>query len=358
MRIELFDFNLPEELIALRPARPRDSARLLHVPAAGPFEDLVVTDAPALFRRGDVLVFNDTRVIPARLSGARVREDSVVSVEATLLRRTSQSAWIALAKPGKRLREGDRIRFGAHDDRACMLGTLDATVSAKGEDGEIVLAFDLAGPDLDAAIAAAGAMPLPPYIAGRRAPDADDDRDYQTVYAAKDGAVASPTAGLHFTEALLAQLDAIGVERIHVTLHVGAGTFLPVKAEDVQNHIMHAEWREVPSASADAINRAKAEGRRVIAIGTTALRSLESAADADGRVRAESGDTSVFITPGYRFRVADGLWTNFHLPRSTLFMLVSAFSGLERMKAVYAHAIAQGYRFYSYGDASLLWRPQ
>jgi S-adenosylmethionine:tRNA ribosyltransferase-isomerase len=199
-------------------------------------------------------------------------------------------------------------------------------------------------------------MPLPPYIAGRRAPDEDDQRDYQTVYAARDGAVAAPTAGLHFTPELLARLDAAGVERTHVTLHVGAGTFLPVKAEDTADHVMHAEWREIPAATADAVNRAKAEGRRVIAIGTTALRSLESAADESGRVRAERGETSIFITPGYRFRVADGLWTNFHLPRSTLFMLVAAFAGLERIKAVYAHAIAQRYRFYSYGDASLLWR--
>lgn len=356
MRVDLFDFELPEELIALRPARPRDSARLLHVPGTGGFEDLVVRDAPGLFRAGDLLVFNDTRVIPARLSGVRVREESSVSVEATLIERTSSSTWIALAKPGKRLREGDRIRFGSMDDRACLLGALDATVRAKGEDGAITLAFDLAGPDLDAAIAAAGVMPLPPYIAAKRAPDDEDERDYQTIYAAKDGAVAAPTAGLHFTDALMGKLDAAGVERVHVTLHVGAGTFLPVKVDDTATHVMHSEWREISPAVADAINRAKAEGRRVIAVGTTALRSLESAADEDGRVRAEAGGTDIFITPGYRFRVVDGLWTNFHLPRSTLFMLVSAFAGLERMKAVYAHAIAQGYRFYSYGDASLLWR--
>jgi S-adenosylmethionine:tRNA ribosyltransferase-isomerase len=356
MRVDLFDFDLPEELIALRPARPRDSARLLLAPREGPFEDRSVRDAPSLLRPGDLLVFNDTRVIPARLAGVRVREEAGVAVEATLLRRLSPSLWTALARPGKRLREGDRIRFGAPEERACLMGALDATVAAKGEDGEITLAFDLAGPALDSAIAAAGAMPLPPYIAGRRAPDEDDQRDYQTVYAARDGAVAAPTAGLHFTPELLARLDAAGVERTHVTLHVGAGTFLPVKAEDTADHVMHAEWREIPAATADAVNRAKAEGRRVIAIGTTALRSLESAADESGRVRAERGETSIFITPGYRFRVADGLWTNFHLPRSTLFMLVAAFAGLERIKAVYAHAIAQRYRFYSYGDASLLWR--
>jgi S-adenosylmethionine:tRNA ribosyltransferase-isomerase len=287
-----------------------------------------------------------------------VREESSVSVEATLLRRLSPSSWTALAKPGKRLKAGDRIRFGSMDDRACLLGALDAVVSAKGDEGEITLAFDLAGPDLDAAIAAAGAMPLPPYIAAKRAPDEEDQSDYQTVYAAKDGAVAAPTAGLHFTDALLGRLEAGGVKRARVTLHVGAGTFLPMKTDDTSEHVMHAEWREIPAETAEAINRAKREGRRVLAIGTTALRSIESAANEDGRVRAEMGDTDIFITPGYRFRVVDGLWTNFHLPRSTLFMLVSAFAGLERMQAAYAHAIAERYRFYSYGDASLLWRAE
>jgi S-adenosylmethionine:tRNA ribosyltransferase-isomerase len=358
MRVDLFDFELPEELIALRPARPRDSARLLLVPAEGAFDDRAVCDALGLFRPGDLLVFNDTRVIPARLSGVRVREESSVAVEATLIERVSPSRWVALAKPGKRLREGDRIRFGSLDDRACLLGALDATVAEKGEDGAITLSFDLSGPDLDAAIVAAGAMPLPPYIAGRRAPDDEDLSDYQTVFAAKDGAVAAPTAGLHFTDELLSALARAGVESTRVTLHVGAGTFLPVKTDDTDTHVMHSEWREIAEAAADAINRAKAEGRRVIAIGTTALRSLESAADESGRVGAISGGTDIFITPGYRFRVVDGLWTNFHLPKSTLFMLVSAFAGLERMQAAYAHAIAQRYRFYSYGDASLLWRAQ
>jgi len=358
MRVDLFDFELPEELIALRPARPRESARLLHVPAEGAFEDRIVRDAPGLFRAGDLLVFNDTRVIPARLSGVRTREESNVAVEATLIERTSASTWVALAKPGKRLREGDRIRFGALDDRACLLGALDATVQAKGEDGAITLAFDLSGPDLDAAIAAAGAMPLPPYIAGRRAPDDDDMSDYQTIYAAKDGAVAAPTAGLHFTDTLLAAFANAGVESTRVTLHVGAGTFLPMKTDDTDHHVMHSEWREISPEAAEAINRAKREGRRVIAIGTTALRSLESAVDASGVISATRGPTDIFITPGYRFRVVDGLWTNFHLPKSTLFMLVSAFTGLERMQAVYAHAIANKYRFYSYGDASLLWRAQ
>ena len=356
MRVDLFDFDLPEDLIALRPARPRDSARLLVVPSEGAFEDRIVRDAPSQFRAGDLLVFNDTRVIPARLSGVRVRDDSSVTVETTLLRRISGSTWTALAKPGKRLREGDRISFGGTEDRACLLSALDATVTAKGDEGEITLSFDLSGPDLDAAIAAAGAMPLPPYIAGKRAPDEEDFADYQTIYAANDGAIAAPTAGLHFTSELLARLDAVGVEREQVTLHVGAGTFLPVKADDTAEHVMHSEWRTVSPETADAINRAKAEGRRVIAIGTTALRTLESSAGDDGHVRAETGDTDIFITPGYRCRVVDGLWTNFHLPKSTLFMLVSAFSGLERMQAAYAHAIAQRYRFYSYGDASLLWR--
>jgi S-adenosylmethionine:tRNA ribosyltransferase-isomerase len=358
MRVDLFDFELPEELIALRPARPRDSARLLHVRGDGAFEDLAVRNAPALFRPGDVLVFNDTRVIPARLSGVRVRGESSVAVEATLLKRLSPSSWTALAKPGKRLQEGDRVCFGAPDGRACLLGALDATVSAKGEEGEITLAFDLAGPDLDAAIAAAGAMPLPPYIAGKRAPDDQDFQDYQTFYAQEEGAVAAPTAGLHFTPELFEQLVEQGVYCMRVTLHVGAGTFLPVKAEHTAEHRMHSEWRSIPEGVAIEINRAKAEGRRVIAIGTTALRSLESAADESGRVHAETGDTDIFITPGYRFRVVDGLWTNFHLPRSTLFMLVSAFAGLERVKAAYAHAVAQRYRFYSYGDASLLWRAE
>jgi len=357
MRVELFDFDLPEELIALRPARPRDGARLLHVTAGGAFDDRAVRDAAGLFQPGDLLVFNDTRVIPARLFGMRERDGSRAAVEATLLRRLSSSTWTALAKPGKRLGVGDRIHFGAREDRACLMAALDATVCAKGEEGDVTLAFDLAGPDLDAAIAATGAMPLPPYIAGRRAPDAADEQDYQTVYAAKDGAVAAPTAGLHFTEALLGELQAAGIERTQVTLHVGAGTFLPVKAEDTDAHAMHAEWREIGEDAAEAINRARAERRRVIAIGTTALRTLESAADEDGRIGAARGDTSIFIAPGYRFRTVDGLWTNFHLPRSTLFMLVSAFAGLERMQAAYAHAIAQRYRFYSYGDASLLWRP-
>jgi S-adenosylmethionine:tRNA ribosyltransferase-isomerase len=352
MRVDLFDFELPEELIALRPARPRDSARLLHVPAGGAFEDLVVRNAPSLFRPGDLLVFNDTRVIPAALKAVRPSRDPqgpVVHVSLNLIERRSSDAWRALAKPGKRLKEGDGLFFD---------GGLFAQIEAKGDEGDLTLRFDRAGPALDRAIAEIGAPPLPPYIAAKRAPDETDRSDYQTIYAARDGAVAAPTAGLHFTDELVARFDAMGVERTHLTLHVGAGTFLPVKADDTDAHRMHAEWREISEATAQAINRAKAEGRRVIAVGTTALRSLESAADENGRVSPQSGGTDIFITPGYRFRVADGLWTNFHLPRSTLFMLVSALAGLERMKAAYAHAIAQRYRFYSYGDASLLWRAE
>jgi len=352
MRVDLFDFELPEDLIALRPARPRDSARLLHVPADGAFEDRVVRDAPALFRRGDLLVFNDTRVIPAALKAVRPSRDPqgpLVRVSLNLIERLAPDAWRALAKPGKRLKLGDGLFF---DDG------LFAKIEAKTDEGELTLRFDRAGAALDEAIAKIGVPPLPPYIAGKRSPDQEDREDYQTIYAAKDGAVAAPTAGLHFTDDLLARLDGMGAERAHVTLHVGAGTFLPVKADDTASHVMHSEWREISAPTAEAINRAKAEGRRVIAVGTTALRSLESAADENGLVRAESGGTDIFITPGYRFRVVDGLWTNFHLPRSTLFMLVSAFAGLERMQAVYAHAIAQRYRFYSYGDASLLWRAE
>jgi S-adenosylmethionine:tRNA ribosyltransferase-isomerase len=315
-----------------------------------------VRDLPALLRAGDLLVFNDTRVIPARLSGVRTRGESAIKVEATLHQRLSPSSWSAFMRPGKRLQIGDRVSFGERDDRACLLGALDATVKGKRDDGEVMLAFDLSGPVLDEAIAERGIMPLPPYIASKRAEDDEDRADYQTMFAANDGAVAAPTAGLHFTPDLLAALTAKGVEHCFVTLHVGAGTFQPVKADDTSEHRMHAEWREISGGTAEAINEAKAQGRRVIAVGTTALRSLESSADEDGTVRAERGDTSIFITPGYRFRVVDGLWTNFHLPRSTLFMLVSAFAGLERMRAVYAHAIAGGYRFYSYGDASLLWR--
>ena len=355
MRLSDFDFDLPEERIALRPAAPRDSARMLVVDA-GRLQDRRVSDLPHLLRPGDALVFNDTKVIPARLSGVRTREDSTVAVEATLHRRLSPSRWTAFMKPGKRLREGDRVIFGERSDRACFLGALDATVAAKDEDGEVTLAFDLSGPDLDLAIADRGVMPLPPYIASRRPEDEKDLADYQTVYARADGSVAAPTAGLHFTPRLLERLDEAGVSSHFVTLHVGAGTFLPVKSEMVSEHRMHPEYGEVPAHVAEALNTARAAGGRLVCVGTTSLRLVESAAGEDGAIRAFAGETSIFITPGYRFRAADGLMTNFHLPRSTLFMLVCAFAGLETMRAAYAHAIEAGYRFYSYGDASLLWR--
>jgi len=328
----------------------------LLVDAGRALSDHHVRDLPQLLRPGDALVFNDTRVIAARLKGTRTRGESVVAVEATLHRRISGSAWTAFAKPGRRLAPGDRIVFGESNDRACLLGALDATVTAKGEGGEVTLAFDLAGADLDLAIADRGQMPLPPYIAAKRAEDEQDRADYQTVYAREDGSVAAPTAGLHFTPELMAQLGERGVSLHFVTLHVGAGTFLPVKTDDVAQHTMHAETGEVSAATAQALNAVRAAGGRVVCVGTTALRLLESAAQTDGRLAPFAGETSIFITPGYRFAVAGGLMTNFHLPRSTLFMLVSAFAGLPEMRAAYAHAIAAGYRFYSYGDASLLWR--
>ena len=356
MRLADFDFDLPDARIALRPASPRDAARLLVVRARAALADRRVRDLPELLQPGDALVFNDTRVIPARLKGARRRDDGVVAIEATLHRQLSPSRWTAFAKPGRRLAPGDRIVFGEASDRACLLTALEASVVEKGEGGELTLAFDLAGPDLDFAVAACGAMPLPPYIASRRAEDERDLTDYQTIYAREDGSVAAPTAGLHFTPELMSALERRGVSRHFVTLHVGAGTFLPVKTEDVAAHRMHAETGEVSAATAAALNAVRVRGGRLIAVGTTALRLLESAADGAGVVRPFSGETAIFITPGYQFRTAAGLMTNFHLPRSTLFMLVSAFCGLATMRAAYAHAIADGYRFYSYGDASLLWR--
>jgi S-adenosylmethionine:tRNA ribosyltransferase-isomerase len=356
LRLSDFDFALPEDRIALRPASPRDCARLLVVDEGGGLRDRQVRDLPVLLRPGDVLVFNDTRVIPARLRGVRRREESAVAVEATLLKRLSSSRWTALAKPGRRLRAGDRIAFGESSDRACLLGALDATVAAIGEGGEVTLAFDLAGPDLDLAVAERGVMPLPPYIAARRAEDDQDRSDYQTTFARVDGSVAAPTAGLHFTPELLAALGERDVGMEFVTLHVGAGTFLPVKADEVSEHRMHAEAGEVSAETALALNRARADGRRIIAVGTTALRLLESAADERGVVRPFSGETQLFITPGYAFRTAEALMTNFHLPRSTLFMLAAAFNGLDTVRRAYAHAIETGYRFYSYGDATLLWR--
>jgi S-adenosylmethionine:tRNA ribosyltransferase-isomerase len=346
MRTADFDFDLPERLIALRPASPRDSARLLVAPTDGAHLDLTVADLPGLLRPGDAMVFNDTRVLAARLTGLRRRGEDVARIEATLHQRTSANRWTVFARPGKRLKVGDRIDFDG----------LGATVEGKAEGGEVALAFDAAGDDLDRAIARVGVMPLPPYIASRRAEDARDETDYQTVYAREPRSVAAPTAGLHFTTDLIDRLVARGVSIHFVTLHVGAGTFLPVKSEAVADHRMHAEFGEVSADVAEALNAARAAGGRIVCVGTTSLRLLESAADADGRIQPFAAETAIFITPGYRFRAADGLMTNFHLPRSTLFMLVSAFSGQDRMRTAYAHAIAEGYRFYSYGDASLLWR--
>ena len=356
MQLTDFDFQLPDDRIALRPVSPRDAARLLEIAPGAPLSDRQVRDLPDLLSRGDVLVINDTRVIPARLKGTRHRGESRVAVEATLHRQLAADAWTAFMRPGKRLAVGDRVAFGASVDRACALASLDATVRAKGEGGEVTLAFDLAGPDLVAAIAERGDMPLPPYIAAKRPEDGRDREDYQTVYAAEDGSVAAPTAGLHFTPELLERLEQAGVLIARVTLHVGAGTFLPVKTDDVAEHRMHAEWGEIDAATAERLNTVRAAGGRIICVGTTSLRLLESAVGDDGLVRPFLGETAIFITPGYRFRAADALMTNFHLPKSTLFMLVAALAGLERMQAAYAHAIASGYRFYSYGDASLIWR--
>jgi S-adenosylmethionine:tRNA ribosyltransferase-isomerase len=352
MRTDLFDFDLPDDRIALQPATPRDAARLLVV-RGDQLQDVRVRDLPTLLRPGDALVFNDTRVIRAALTGVRLRGDARAVISFNLHKRVDEYRWRAFARPAKRLAAGDRIRFG-HDGRVCLLGTLDATVSTIGEAGEVELAFSLHGPFLDEAIEALGDPPLPPYIVGKRAPLPDDAERYQTIYARHQGAVAAPTAGLHFTHELLAALQAKGISRHFLTLHVGAGTFLPVKAEEVSEHRMHAEWGEISPEIASALNDARAKGGRIVTVGTTSLRLLETATDNDGRVCPFAGETDIFITPGYRFKAVDLLLTNFHLPRSTLFMLVAAFSGLDTMQRAYAHAIAQGYRFYSFGDACLL----
>jgi S-adenosylmethionine:tRNA ribosyltransferase-isomerase len=339
MKTALFDFDLPRERIAQAPAEPRDSARLLVVGET--LADRGVRDLPALLRAGDALVVNDTRVIPARLTGRR----GTAKMEVTLHRRRGPGDWLAFARPARKLRAGDEIAFDAG---------LTALVTEKREAGEVALTLVAADGNVDAALERAGAMPLPPYIERKAGPQAADRTDYQTVYAANPGAVAAPTAGLHFTEALMDDIEAAGVSIHRVTLHVGAGTFLPVKAEDTAEHKMHSEWGCVTAETAAALNAARAAGGRVVAAGTTSLRLLESAADEAGLLHAFEGDTDIFITPGYRFRATDLLLTNFHLPRSTLFMLVSAFAGPERMKAAYAHAVAAEYRFYSYGDACLL----
>jgi len=409
MRTDLFDFDLPPDRIALRPASPRDSARLLVVrPRRDPLlEDRVIRDLPDLLQPGDRLVVNDTKVIPAQLSGRRIGAASEPRIEATLIKRLDGSRWQALVRPARKLKPGDMVRFGEEgqgESSVCFLGQLDAVVEAKGEAGEVTFAFAFHGPVLEEAIAERGEAPLPPYIASRRAPDARDRIDYQTMFAREEGAVAAPTAGLHFTERLVGELTARGIGFHTVTLHVGAGTFLPVKVDDVAGHKMHAEWGQVREEVAKALNAARlgprasrpphpchplqsGEGERaggtkvgpaqlwqskmsksatadfdpavpgrIVAVGSTSLRLLESAARDGGVIAPFSGDTSLFITPGYQFRAADVLLTNFHLPRSTLFMLVAAFSGLDTMKRAYAHAVEKGYRFYSYGDACLLFR--
>ena len=343
MRVDLFDFELPTDRIALRPASPRDTARLLVVRPDG-MADRGVSELPRLLRAGDVLVFNDTRVIPAQLEGRR----GEARIGATLHKREGPRDWCAFVRNAKRVREGDRIEFGAG---------VAAIAREKKEDGSILFSFEGEEP-VELLLERAGRMPLPPYIAGRREADARDAEDYQTMFAREEGAVAAPTAALHFTPNLVEALRAAGVGMETLTLHVGAGTFLPVKVDDTNDHTMHAEWGRIDDATADRLNAARTAGGRIVAVGTTSLRLLESAAGEDGVIRPFEGDTAIFITPGYRFRAIDGLLTNFHLPRSTLFMLVSALMGLERMQAAYAHAIDAGYRFYSYGDASLLLPPR
>ena len=353
MRTDLFDFDLPPDSIALRPVEPRESACLLVVRPGDGLEDCTVRDLPDLLRAGDQLVVNDTKVIAAQLSGRRVGGATEPRIDATLIKRLDGSRWQALVRPARKLAEGDLVRFG-NEGRVCLLGNLDATVEAKGEAGEVTLSFAFHGPVLDQAIADLGAPPLPPYIASRRAPDERDVGDYQTMFAKHEGAVAAPTAGLHFTPALESALEARGIGVQRLTLHGGAGTFLPVKADDTADHKKHAEWGSVSAETARALNEARAKGGRIIAVGSPAMRRLESAAAENGTIQPFTGETAIFITPGYKFRAVDVMMTNFHLPRSTLFMLVSAFSGLETMQAAYAHAIAKGYRFYSYGDACLL----
>lgn len=339
MNVDLFDFDLPPERIALRPAVPRDAARLLVLDGTET-RDLSVGDLPGQLRRGDLLVFNDTRVIPAQLEGVKGN----ARIGATLHKREGPRRWRAFVRNGRRLRDGDAIDFG---------NQVSAIASEKAEDGSFILTF--AGDEpVELLLERAGRMPLPPYIAAKRPTDAQDAEDYQTMFAAEKGAVAAPTAALHFTPDLIAALDAAGIGHATLTLHVGAGTFLPVKADDTDQHRMHAEWGRIDQSTADHLNATRAAGGRVIAIGTTSLRLIESATTEDRQIRPFEGDTAIFITPGYRFRGIDGLMTNFHLPRSTLFMLVSALMGVDRMKAAYAYAIKNGYRFYSYGDASLL----
>lgn len=349
MNTQDFDFDLPDSAIALRPARPRDAAKLMCVAENGLITDKIVRDLPGLLRRGDVLVLNDTRVLPAAMTAVRPARahggGGDVTIGVNLHKCEAPDRWRAFVRPAKRLKDGDVVHFS---DR------LSASVSDKKDGGDLALTFNASGEALTAQVESLGHPPLPPYIARQRQPDAQDVADYQTVYADETGSVAAPTAGLHFTDDLLAKLGAAGIQIERLTLHVGAGTFLPVKTGSTDDHIMHSEWRTISEDVAARINAAKDEGRRIIAVGTTALRALESAAEND-RVIAQSGETDIFITPGYRFQIIDGLMTNFHLPRSTLFMLVSALSGTDTMQTAYAHALSNGYRFYSYGDSSLLW---
>lgn len=343
MKVDLFDFELPQERIALRPVRPRDAARMLVVRGAdAPFEDCGVRDLPRLLKAGDVLVFNDTRVIPAQLTGRRA--DGEAKIGATLHKRLDLRRWQAFLKNAKRVKIGDQLVFG---------GGVTALAEARHDDGSLTLFFEGDEP-VEVLLHRAGTMPLPPYIASKRGVDAQDLEDYQTMFAAEDGAVAAPTASLHFTPRLVDAIDAAGIGRAMLTLHVGAGTFLPVKADDTDDHQMHAEFGRISQATADQLNAARASGGRIIAVGTTVLRLLESAVDENGVIQPFAGDTSIFITPGYKLRAVDGLMTNFHLPKSTLMMLVSALMGRDRMMAAYQHAIAKEYRFYSYGDSSLL----
>ena len=357
MRVDEFDFALPPECIALRPAARREDARLLVVRGRdAPFEDRTIGELAECLRPDDFLVFNDTRVVPARLVGVRTgRGDTSPKVEINLHKRDEGSRWRAFARPARKLEPGDSLLFGDPADLPQGEG-LAATVLHKHEGGEIEIEFSVAANDLEAALARHGTMPLPPYIASRRTPDVEDDEDYQTIFANEAGAVAAPTAGLHFTPQLMSALAARGIEHCTLTLHVGAGTFLPVKSDETEGHRMHSEYGRLDGETAALLNKVRAAGRRIVAVGTTSLRLLESAATPSGEIRPFDGDTDIFITPGYRFRATDVLLTNFHLPRSTLFMLVSAFCGLDRMKEAYAHAIEAGYRFYSYGDACLLER--
>ena len=357
MLVDQFDFELPEDRIALRPARPRDSARMLVVrpdDAHPGLEDKTVRELMDYLKPGDAMVFNNTRVIPAQLEGVRDRAGSKAQIGLTLHMRMSPSAWKAFARGAKKLKTGDRVQFG-HQDNTCLVGSLDGTITQKGEAGEVEVEFDLSGPALDEALAEVGHIPLPPYIALKRGDDLDDRQDYQTVYATEDGAVAAPTAGLHFTPELLKAIKVHGVSIHHLTLHVGAGTFLPVKVDNTADHKMHEERGTISDETARQLNTCRRQGGRIVAVGTTSLRLLESAADQSGEIQPYDAATGIFITPGYTFRAVDLLMTNFHLPRSTLFMLVSAFSGLDTMREAYSHAIKAGYRFYSYGDACLLY---